>query len=52
MTQLLIQASAQMPGRAADSPTADRVATPEMIADMIIDRQNPNTSGAKRCGIT
>ena len=44
--QLLIHARAQIIGSAEDKPTADNVTTPEITADMIIDKTKPKTMGA------
>lgn len=50
--QLEYHARNHVAGRSPDSPTAEIVETPEIIVDMIIDKKNPNTNGAKRAGIT
>lgn len=52
MIQLEYHARNHTPGRSAVSPMADMVDTPEITADMIIDRKNPKAMGAKRGGIT
>lgn len=50
-TQLEYHALNQIPSKADVMPIADTVETPEITADIIIDRKNPKTIGAKRAGI-
>lgn len=49
--QLEYHARNHVAGKSSVTPTVEFVETPEMIADMIIDKKNPKTNGAKRAGI-
>jgi hypothetical protein len=51
MIQLEDQAVNQTPGRSAERPTAEIVETPEITADINMDKKNPKAIGAKRAGI-
>lgn len=51
MIQLEHHALNQIPGSSAVNPTAVMVETPDITADMIIDRKKPKAIGARRAGI-
>lgn len=51
MNQLEYHALNQTADKSAEIPTAEIVDTPEITADMIIDKKKPKAIGAKRAGI-